>query len=198
MTICELLLSNPLRANNICMLELAEGGRGHLYKLGSGFEIQFAKHEVKNPHKEKEEGYRAKVNSRAAAWLNFYITEVLPTWPTKPGAANLLFRSDSGYPLTVNDLLKIMRSVSKRCLPEYEPIGSHMWRHIIATGWLKAHPNDYVTVALILGDRIETVLREYAHLASEDGLKRYHAMLGPGSRRSVPTKDALGKGSGTK
>jgi len=37
---------------------------------------------------------------------------------------------------------------------------------------LKQHPGDFNNVALILHDKLETVMREYAHLSTADGISK--------------------------
>jgi len=55
--------------------------------------------------------------------------------------------------------------------------GGHAYRHIIATDWLRNHPDSYMIVANILHDNIETVIREYAHLKPEHAMNTYHQYL---------------------
>ena len=47
----------------------------------------------------------------------------------------------------------------------------------MATDWLRNNPRDYLTVAHILHDRLETVLAEYGHTDTKDGMERYYAYL---------------------
>ncbi|MDM0018015.1 helix-turn-helix domain-containing protein [Variovorax saccharolyticus] len=60
-------------------------------------------------------------------------------------------------------------------LPDTLGFGPHVFRHIIATDHLKRHPRDYLTVAHLLHDRLDTVLREYGHLTVDDGLRVLHS-----------------------
>jgi integrase len=176
-TLVELLISNPLRADNICYLRYSPEGIGTLRKIETGYEIFIEKYEVKNPHDEKEFGYRGDVNSVAAAWLEFYINEVRPYWETRIPADERLFLTRTGKPIDVIELRSILIKLSQQFLPEYPALNTHAFRHIVATSWLKQNPDDYITVSLILGDRLATVMNEYAHLASKDGLTRYHRYL---------------------
>jgi hypothetical protein len=47
----------------------------------------------------------------------------------------------------------------------------HAFRYVIATDHLRRHPGDYLTVATLLHDKLETVLKNYGHLRVEDGLR---------------------------
>lgn len=176
-TLVELLISNPLRADNICYLRHAADGSGTLRVSEGGYEIVLEKHEVKNPHEEEDLGYRGEVSNTAAAWLKFYIESVRPLWATDVSVGQRLFLTWTGKPVDVIELRSILIRLSEQFLPEFPPLNPHIFRHIVATSWLKQHPDDFVTVSLILGDRLATVMRDYAHLASRDGLIRYHKHL---------------------
>ena len=49
--------------------------------------------------------------------------------------------------------------------------GPHAFRHVIATNHLRRNPGDYLTVAVLLHDMLETVLKSYGHLRVSDGLR---------------------------
>lgn len=186
MTMLELIVSNPIRADNLLALNFCEDGSGRLRKTGEAFQIRLEKHEVKNPHEEKEFGYLGDVSPSATDWLRFYIDYVRPMWPTSIPASQLLFLTDSGREISIVELRTIFVRVSRLHLPEYGELNPHVYRHIVATSWLKNHPDDFITVSLILGDRIETVMKDYAHLASSDGFSRYHALLSNRKDRKPP------------
>ncbi|MFC7738605.1 hypothetical protein ACFQX4_22995 [Roseomonas sp. GCM10028921] len=66
--------------------------------------------------------------------------------------------------------------------------GPHAFRHLWATDWLRRHPDDFFTVAGRLNDKIETVLREYAHLRSGDHsvrVNRANAALAEEARENL-------------
>jgi site-specific recombinase XerD len=186
MTLLELMVSNPIRAGNLCALNYCEDQTGRLRKGNSSFEIVLEKHDVKNPHDEKQYGYHGQVGSSASAWLHFYLNKVRPLWSTELPTSERVFLTDSGREISVVELRSIFLRVSQLYLPEYSGLNPHVFRHIVATSWLKNNPDDFITVALILGDRIETVMRDYAHLASSDGFSRYHRSLSGFSMRNPP------------
>lgn len=177
LTMLELSISNPIRADSLLNLNYCHDGSGRLRENGEAFQIQLEKHKVKNPHHEKEFGYVGDVSSTASTWLKFYIDVVRPEWSTHIPASEHLFLTDSERRIIAQDLRKIFVSISRLHLPKYGELNPHVFRHIVATSWLKNHPDDFVTVALILGDRIETVMKDYAHLVSSDGFSRYHGLL---------------------
>ena len=47
----------------------------------------------------------------------------------------------------------------------------HAFRHIPATDHLLRNPGDYLSVAKMLNDKLETVLREYNHTEIQDGIR---------------------------
>lgn len=49
----------------------------------------------------------------------------------------------------------------------------HAFRHLVATDWLSQHPNDFLTVAELLNDKLDTVIRNYAHLKRDTSFSRY-------------------------
>lgn len=55
--------------------------------------------------------------------------------------------------------------------------GPHAWRHIIATDWIKNHPNGFQVAARILHDRYKTVKANYEHLETADWLLHYNQYL---------------------
>lgn len=51
-------------------------------------------------------------------------------------------------------------------------IGAHAFRHIVATDWLKRHPDDHWTAAGLLNDSEQQVKKAYAHLRAADHARR--------------------------
>jgi transcriptional regulator with XRE-family HTH domain len=65
--------------------------------------------------------------------------------------------------------------LTKLYLPETNGFRPHTVRHIIATDHLKRHPRDYLTVAHLLHDKLDTVIKNYGHLTVDDGLRVLHS-----------------------
>lgn len=65
--------------------------------------------------------------------------------------------------------------LTKLYLPETNGFRPHTIRHIIATDHLKRHPRDYLTVAHLLHDKLDTVIKNYGHLTVDDGLRVLHS-----------------------
>jgi integrase len=64
--------------------------------------------------------------------------------------------------------------------------GAHAIRHLVATDWLRNNPGDFLTVAKVLNDRIETVIENYAHLSRDDSFIRYEEFLEKRRQPSYP------------
>jgi len=67
--------------------------------------------------------------------------------------------------------------LTKRFIPECPGFGTHAFRHLVATDYPRKSPNDFLTVAVLLHDRLETVLAAYAHLREDESFARYEAHL---------------------
>lgn len=74
-----------------------------------------------------------------------------------------------------DNIAKRVNAITAFYLPDSMGFGPQVFRHIIATDHLKRHPRDYLTVAHLLHDKIETVLKEYGHLTVDDGLRVLHS-----------------------
>jgi hypothetical protein len=66
-----------------------------------------------------------------------------------------------------------MRVLTQQYVPDTPGFCTHAVRHI-ATDHLKRRPGDYPTVAKLLHDKLEKVLKEYAHLTVDQGLGVLH------------------------
>ena len=81
-----------------------------------------------------------------------------------------------------NGVRRMMIHRTKRYLPDTLGFTLQAFRHIVATGWLKTHPNDFMRVSEILHDKLETVMKAYAHLRVDQEFAvftQYHDSLVP-------------------
>ncbi len=176
MALLELLRSNPIRNRNIREMTYRPDGTGSLRRQGSKFLLYYVPHQVKNPRPGKRIGYEALLSERASSWVDFYLENVWPNWPrSEKAAGDEVFLTRRGNPFTKEALSQEIKSLTEDFLGEELPgFRTHAIRHIIATGWLKRHPNEFNTVALLLNDKLETVMETYAHLRVDDGMKKHH------------------------
>ena len=57
-------------------------------------------------------------------------------------------------------------------------VNAHLFRHVCAFLYLKAHPTDYETVRLLLGHtNLATTVRAYCGLERSDAVRRYDSLI---------------------
>jgi integrase len=66
-----------------------------------------------------------------------------------------------------------MSKLTKRLIPGSGGIRPHAFRHLVATDWLTRFPNDFLTVAELLNDSLEVVMKAYSHLKKDTAFSRY-------------------------
>lgn len=171
-----LLIACPLRSKNMSTLTYHPSNTGSIYRTGSGqWRIRIELPNLKNGKSKRALGvYDIPVAGWLHSRLDDYVNTVRPL---------LVDGEDPGYLLLTDDgrrlrgfsklVAKITRSYITGCMG----FGAHSFRHIVATDWLKRHPNDFLTVAELLGDTVETVIREYAHLKQDTAFSRYEAYV---------------------
>ena len=84
--------------------------------------------------------------------------------------------------------IKVLTSTYIESCPGFGP---HAFRHVIATDHLRRNPGDYLNVATLLHDKLETVLKSYGHLRVADGLR----VLSSGIREATSQLSAERKGA---
>jgi integrase len=100
-------------------------------------------------------------------------------------ATDFVFVNKVGRPFSTSGLSAVVCSLTGRYIQDDVDtfgIRTHAFRYIIATAWLREHPEDYLTVAHILHDNLQTVLDNYAHTTPNDGLARYTGWLATNMR----------------
>lgn len=171
-----LLLSNPLRLRTLMSLTWLPNGQGTL--KGSpeeGWRIQLQPQHLKTGSSLKGGVYDAKVASWVKPLLDDYILEF---------RERLLGGNESPYLLVGHrdgsiwaGLGKAVLKLTRNYIPGSPGFSPHAMRHLVATSWLRAHPDDFLTVAELLNDNLNTVLANYAHLRRDDSFSRYEAHL---------------------
>ncbi|WP_149536751.1 helix-turn-helix domain-containing protein [Siccirubricoccus phaeus] len=182
-----MLASNPLRNRNFREMRYREKptqeDRGNLYRTPEGaWRLHYEPHEFKNEAGAASETYDVEVSKDLWALIELYIFKARPI--LLEGDSELVFVSRTGKAMsrvTLSDTIWILTSMSLPDIPGMPDVfgfRSHAFRHLVATAWLKANPEDYLTVKHILHDTLETVLKNYAHDRPDDGLTRYNNWLG--------------------
>lgn len=187
--LCKMLISNPLRAAQFSIMRF-RGNRPNLYQtVDGGWRIRFDPSDFKNQKGAAFEEYDTSVEQSVWPWIHRYLSEARPhlfgtdadylflpsVEGPKRGAGYAALDIDESGNWIGDGLTKRVKVVTARYTPEGVGFGTHAFRHIIATDHLKRHPQDYMTVAQLLHDKLATVMKAYAHLKVDDGLRTLHA-----------------------
>ena len=176
-----LLITNPLRANTISQLTIFKNtigdNQGMLRKVDGRWRLYIQKKFFKNLGGAAKDDYRADLSPKLSHILEEYLMQrhylagSESTYLFRPrrcsswtfhaidGTSTLITDSQTAMPN--NAIYRIVRTNVQRALKV--DVGTHGFRHLVATAWLKQNPDDYLTVAHILHDTLETVIKNYAH-----------------------------------
>ncbi len=186
--LCRLLLTNPLRIGQIAGMTFRADGTGNLIRIGAGrFRIQFAPEDFKNEKGAANGPYNVEVDQKLGGWIDRYLNESRPYLYGADESDRLLLATTKG-PRKENIHLRAagmvadvapkaeafytrLRTLTSTYIDGCPGFGPHSFRHAIATDHLRRNPGDYLTVATLLHDKLETVLKNYSHLKVQDGLR---------------------------
>jgi len=206
----KLLASNPLRLRNMATLTWTEknvdghkpSNVGSLYQRGDGtWWIFVPKHLLKNRRSSGAiRDYDSPVHDSVWPDLERYLFKHRPKlirWLTE-----LVFLTKTRDPDALTkkygreakksgprehrpyiEMSKHLYQLTKKYLWKCNGIGTHAFRHLIATSILKSDGGDYKTAALVLNDREITVEKHYSGLRSGDGATRMGMLLDKSFRR---------------
>jgi integrase len=173
-----LLVNTGLRSKHISLLTYREDNTGQLYQTDDGrFGIRIERKLFKNHRgSATERDYDIVLGESMSKRISEYLEEVRPKFPAVTDYLVTRYkgaRTDPKPFLSQEGVYEIVRRISELFIPEAHGFGPHAIRHIIATDWLKTHPRDYYTAALILHDNLDTVLLHYSHLSANDAAREY-------------------------
>lgn len=152
-----LLLSVPLRYRNLALLRYREDGTGSLRREPDGrWWIRIPAHETKNRKAINAPLPRSAVE-RVDEYVSLHRHRLLGS-STSDFAFVAARKGDTPW-WGVNTRLFYL---TKTYLPGCQGFHAHTWRHLVATRWLDRHPEDYLTVAHLLCDDLQTVIRTYS------------------------------------
>lgn len=187
-TLCRLLISNPLRIGQYAAMTYRADGTGKLVRLGPGrYRLQFEPADFKNENGAAHEPYEVDVDASASPWIDRYLAEARPYMvgaeetdrfflaTTEGPRKGQPFLEAEGLQTDIAPDAQALSAIFKKLTSEYldgcSGFGAHACRHAIATDHLRRHPGDYVRVAKLLHDKLATVLKDYSHLQVQDGLR---------------------------
>ncbi|BCF95894.1 hypothetical protein PPGU19_004630 [Paraburkholderia sp. PGU19] len=193
---CKMLISNPLRVAQFSIMRF-RGSRPNLYQTTDGtWRIHFDPSDFKNQKGAAFEEYDSAVEPTVSPWIRRYLSEARPKLlgaetdylllpgvegPNR-GAGYAALDIEPAGNWIADSMATRINVVTARYMPEGNGFRPHAFRHIIATDHLKRHPQDYLTVAQLLHDKLATVIKAYAHLKVDDGLRTLHAGVAQATR----------------
>jgi len=187
----KMLVSNPLRVSQISVITYRPDNTGNLRRTASGgWRLCFLASDFKNEKGAAKTDYVADVPDSIAPWIARYLTEARP-YAVDADRNTYVFLPFRLTARKVDDVLRpeglsgtgiwtgegiadCVKRLTAIYIPETRGFGPQIFRHIIATDHLRRHPGDFLTVAKILHDELATVMKNYAHLTPDDGLRTLH------------------------
>jgi integrase len=190
LALVKVLVSNPLRLRNIATLNWRPDNSGQLYQRPDGsWWIRIERDHFKNVRGAAGESeYDMPIQEMAWGDIERYLRVFRPR--LLAGDTDYVFvaarhgphRRDLTKPWT--HLSERVVQLTKKYLWRCPGIGTHAFRHLVATAIIKASKlSDFKTAALVLNDRMSTVEKNYAHLRSSEGANRMSELLGQTLRR---------------
>lgn len=175
-----LLSAIPLRANQFAAMRWRPDNTGNLYKNNGIWKIRFAAAHFKNTKSSACRALDQRLPERVYRDLERYLEVSLPI-PRNGQERDYLFRTITGHRIDGRYIFKRVQFHTARHLSSYTPsgFGPHAMRHIVATAFLKKNPGAFPLVAELLNDTLATVMREYGHLAHNDGFRAYEEAWQP-------------------
>lgn len=163
-----ILLVAPLRLKNLVMLDRAVHFRRSLSLGESGWELYLQASDVKNAV-----DLHLPVPSWLMAIIDRYLRDYQPLLTPEPGSH--LFPGRSGIKTTAS-LRGLMQRVIRRELGlEIHP---HLFRHLGALLFLRAHPGQYETVRQLLGHKsLQTTYEHYACFEQDMAGRMYNEVI---------------------
>jgi integrase len=187
----KLIISNPLRENHFITMTWYPDNSGNLYKAADGaWRIRFPADEFKNERGAAHEPYDVGVAKWVWNSIEDYVRHGRPLL-SQGQFSPYLFLGQAHRHLTtpLTSMSTRLEELTRRGIAGSPGFGAHAVRHLVATTWLKLFPRDYLTVAKLLHDKLETVIKNYAHLQREDDVRAWGnvvAELQAGRRPSNP------------
>lgn len=184
----KMMCTNPLRISQIAVMTYRTDNTGNLYKTSTDeWRLRYKASDFKNQKGAAKLDYDVSIPRSVWPTIEAYLSESRPHL-IGANMSDFLFLPMNGNAGEKDSAPKINRrgmwhgkAISRRVLeltirylPNFPPFSAHAIRHIVATDYLKRVPGDYPTVARLLHDELSTVLKNYAHVDVDSGLRRLH------------------------
>lgn len=172
----KILTAQPLRIKMFREMTYFPDNSGNLYqKKNEAWAIRFKPEDFKNEKGAAKKGYDVELPVDLWPVVSGFMEKVRPEF--EDDSALVFVPCDTGHERTTEGktdfLADSFRCRTQQFLPDCPGFGPHSGRHIVATDFIRNNPNGFQVAADVLHDKLETVLKHYAHLRAEDGHKHY-------------------------
>lgn len=178
-----MLSRHPLRANHFSTMRF-RGDSPSLVRTADGWHINFDAEFFKNHASSDVRDYYVPCDQKLSGWIDRYLTEARPLMVGADDCDYLYLPSRVGNRSTSEEKLVNaglwnsdgmycrVKAVTAMYTPSGIGLSFHSFRHLPASDHLLRNPGDYLTVAKMLNDKLETVLREYDHSGVQAGVRK--------------------------
>uniref|UniRef100_UPI00054F8F73 site-specific integrase n=1 Tax=Desulfovibrio inopinatus TaxID=102109 RepID=UPI00054F8F73 len=179
----KMLICNPLRVQQYAMMTWCADNTGNLYTGPDGeWRMRFEPVDFKNHYGAASQPYDVALSEWLRPDIDAYLSVYRPYF-RDAAVSNSLFLPRGEKKGRTRDYLSAavisstVLKLTRKFIPDCPGFSAHAFRHIIATEYIKNNPNGFQVAANILHDRLETVMRAYAHLKVADGFSFWTAYL---------------------
>ena len=177
--ITRMLVVQPLRIKMFNDMQYTVDNSGNLYQRANGdWAIKFRPEDFKNEKGAAQKPYDVPLPAELSPAIEHYFKEVRPVLGA---SGSQVFISGGGVRGVKGRNTRVlgvaMLARTRQFIPGCPGFGPHAFRHIVATDYIKNNPNGFQVAADVLHDKLETVLRHYAHLKAADGHRHYQLYL---------------------
>lgn len=185
----KLMTCNPLRVGHYAIMTYRPDQSGNLYRTPDGtWHLRFTSADFKNHRGAAKADYDVAISDWVAEDIQQYLSQYRPLLEGADSTDFVFLPSGTlkskddrrigpEFSWNTEKLSERIFLWSQRCLPNCPGFGAHALRHIVATDYLKNHPQGYQIVAHILHDKLETVLEVYGHVKVGEGFSHYTGYL---------------------
>lgn len=176
--LCQLMLSNPLRPAQFAAMTYRRDGGGNLYQTSRGaWRLQFDASAFKNERGAASQDYSVGVPRSLWSHIEHYLRVVRPQLagaetdyvflPADLSQRSAMRELKAGM-WNGENLSARIGKVGRELFPQMRAFSAYTLRHLVATAFLKKHPEQFTQLAKLLNDKLATVLRVYARETHDD------------------------------
>jgi integrase/transcriptional regulator with XRE-family HTH domain len=179
-----MLCANPLRLKHYQRMTWNKDNTGNLYQDDDGkWRLRYRASDFKNERGAAKKAYDVPIAQSLWKDIEEYLFKHRPElqgadecdYVFRPAAK---FRSSRHVTkptdmLPINYMSRIIRQLTQQYL-DCDGFGPHAFRHIIATDYIKNHPEGFEVAARVLHITVNTVRRDYAHIKTADYIEYWN------------------------